>query len=325
MLDHSADEVQIAFPNYTVSLSSTPVVRAVRALLPHLEVGAERDSVVEEVASATSLEPDFVRYVVKILESSRCLYGSGKENELLDRRASFDALLGDDVAETHRRLAETKVLVIGASGIEQAGNAVADAGLSVDVVELEPGTTIEKASSLVGAALDAGPDLAIAWGFPYRLPFARMLNDVALERRARVLFGVCEGIVGRVGPYVMPGNTACLECANLRFLANAGGPELKAVSAHRVTLGDRLPDPWPAHPLFEGAVARFLALEAAQIAGGLPPSTIDAILEYSYPQGFVERRPVLRVPRCPSCRPRRPQRLAWDVRFGASEIKKVPE
>lgn len=324
ILDNSTDEIQIAFPNHTVTLVSPPVVKAVRALLPGLEIGRERGSIISEVTTATSLEPDFVEYVVGVLENSQCLYSDEGGRERVDRRGAFDALLGGDPAEAARRRAEPAVLLVRPAGVEAVELSMTDAGLRVETVELEVGTTTEKAGSLVRDALDAGPDLAVAWGFAYRLPFARMLNELAIERRANVLFGTCEGVVGRVGPFVMPGNSACLDCANLRLLANAGGPELRAVAAHRVKLGDRLPEPWPAHPVFEGAVARFLVLEAAEIAAGRPSSTIGGIIEYSYPLGLPVRRPIYRVPRCDACGHDRPRRLAWDARMGAPEVRKVP-
>ncbi|MDQ3964529.1 MAG: TOMM precursor leader peptide-binding protein [Actinomycetota bacterium] len=324
ILDNSSDELQIAFPNHTVTLVSPLVVRTVRALLPGLEIGRERASIIGEVATATSLEPEFVDYVVGVLENSQCVYSDENGRDRVDRLGAFDALLGDDPTEAARGRAESTVLVVRPEGVEALESSTADAGISVETVELEVGTTTEKARSLVRDGLDAGPDLAVAWGFPYRLPFARMLNALALEQRASILFGTCEGIVGRVGPFVMPGNSACLECANLRMLANAGGPEVRAVAAHRVKLGDRLPEAWPAHPVFEGAVARFMVLEAAEIAAGRPSSTIGGILEYSFPLGRPVRRPIYRVPRCDACGGDRPRRLAWDVRMGAPEVRKVP-
>ena len=61
-----------------------------------------------------------------------------------------------------------------------------------------------------GGECTRGP--IVVWDVPWRMPFARLLNDLAIDRDRRLLLGVCEGAVGRLGPYVLPRNTACLEC-----------------------------------------------------------------------------------------------------------------
>ena len=70
---------------------------------------------------------------------------------------------------------------------------------------------------------------------------------------------------------------------------------------------------------------RLYAIELAQIARRLAPRTIGAVIEHTFSDSLVERRPVYRLPRCPSCRPEQPQRLAWDARFTAPTLKVAAE
>jgi len=140
-----------------------------------------------------------------------------------------------------------------------------------------------------------------------------------------VLFGSCEGVVGRVGPFVIPQNTACLECLNQRLLTHAGGPELRAYQQYRLHNDEVVPPVWPMHPLFVRAVAGLFAVELLEVAIGRPSVTSGGFVEYRIGDGAAERHSVVRVPGCNACRPQSPRRVAWDVRLPAPAVKGAAE
>jgi len=163
------------------------------------------------------------------------------------------------------------------------------------------------------------------WNMPYRSPFARQVNELALAGTVPVLFGSCEGVVGRVGPFVIPQNTACLECLNQRLLTHAGGPELRAYQQYRLHNDEVVPPAWPTHPLFVRAVANLFALELLEVAIGRPSVTSGGFVEYRVGDAAAERHPVVRVPGCSACRPQSPRRVAWDVRLSGPVVKDSAE
>src|ERR1700738_5046304 len=75
----SADELQIAFPNYTVTFVSPPVVRGVSALLDQFEKPSTKPVVIAATAKRSNLEPSFLEYLISTMTNSRCLYESSAQ------------------------------------------------------------------------------------------------------------------------------------------------------------------------------------------------------------------------------------------------------
>lgn len=318
----SGDELQISFPNYTATFTSPAVVAAVRATVEAVGDGAGRAAVVRRAGRATELEPDVVEWIVDSLLGSGCLV-SGPAGERTPLQ-EFHAYVGgpDDAAE---RLDEAYCAVVEIAG-ETPGVAalLAGAGVRTASVPAEPGTPADKVLAAVETALDDATTIA-CWNVPFRAPLARALNELALARRVPVLFGACEGVVGRVGPLVVPGVTPCLECMNLRLLSHAGAPELRSYREYRARHGELVPAAWPSHPLFAQGVAALFAVEALQLVLRLPSVAAGGFVEYRVAGADADRHTVLRVPTCPACRPQRAPRLAWDTRLAAPAVKGAVE
>jgi len=316
----STDELQISFPNYTATFTSPDVTNAVRAILAALDGGAPRASVIETAAAATGFSPDVIDYLVDSLLGSNCLY-VGSEEQIGTPLREFQAYIGDADADFEERLANARCVLVQPAG-DRGGiaEALAELEVKVDVIEATPGESSSPPLDALREAL-ASATVVGCWNVPYRSPFARTVNEIAIQHPVPVLFGTCEGIVGRVGPFVLPGNTACLECLNDRLLSLAGGPELRAYRAYRLRNEEIVPPPWPSHPLFVRAVAALFGVELLNVALRRPSVTSGGFVEYRLGDAGAERHPVLRVPGCPMCRPQSSKRLAWDVRFQAPAVK----
>jgi bacteriocin biosynthesis cyclodehydratase domain-containing protein len=317
----SADELQISFPNYTATFTSSPVVEGLRALLVGLGPGGERGKIVGCAAQAVGQDVAFLDYLVDLLLQTNCLYSASSvqtDNPL----AEFLAYLGSDPCATLDRLAQARpILIVPASMDSDLADVLQDAGLGGQVVPVEPGTTCGAALECIRACLSTRKGPLASWGFSYRLPFSRLLNDFAIEERIPILFGSCEGVTGRIGPYVIPRNTACLECTNLRLLSHAGEHEQRVFLRYRARYDDTIVVPDPMHPVFAAALLRMFVLELAEIVQRLPPHTLGALIEYSFRDGLSERHPIHKVPRCPACSAARPERLPWDAHFAAPTVK----
>jgi len=311
----SPDELQVAFPNYTATFVSPPVVKGVQALLGVFAEPTDRHVAIERTCAETGLEEGFLAYLVELLANSRCLSPVGADAGEHGPLADFYDYLGDDGAATVARLAAAKVVLVQGERGEPAEWALAEAGLRVETVRAVPGARVGELIEALAARIDAGATTIACWGVPYRLPLAGRVNDLALERRVPVLFGACEGVVGRVGPFVVPGSSSCLECLNRRLLSHAGAAEARAFTHFRGRFEDVVPGAWPVHPAFEAALLRLYALELATVVLALPPRTIGGVVETSFQSATSERHAVYRLPRCPSCGPRRPRRWAWDARL----------
>ena len=191
------------------------------------------------------------------------------------------------------------------------------AGLPAAVTGLSAGASCDDALESIGVALADGATLLSIWNVPYRSPFALRLNELALQRGVPALFGGCEGVVARIGPCVLAGNSPCLECLNLRLLSHAAEAEATASRAYRTRFQTTLPPAWPVHPIFHDAMAALFVLECVQVARRLPSATHGGFVEHTFGEAEAHRHRLLRVPRCPGCHAARPQRFAWDVDLSA--------
>lgn len=319
----SPDELQIVFPDFTATFTTPVGVKGVLALLNELRLGGEWEEVVNRAARAVASDPALLDYLLRVVQQTNCLYeGDGVDSS--DALSQFYAYLGDDPGKVRRRLADASVLVVAmASDAAQLAVILHESGLNCRVESLATGASCRSAISQLreSIAIQARPALLACWGFAYRSPLARLVNDLAIDEKTPILFGGCEGVTGRIGPYIIPRNTPCLECANLRLLSHASEQERKAFLQVRASWEDVVPAPGPRHPVFNAAVLRLFALELAEVAQFLPPRTLGRLIEHHCVDGSVSVHSLYKVPRCPSCGSPRPERLAWDARFAAPAVK----
>jgi hypothetical protein len=229
----SADELQIAAVNHSTTFTSVPVVNLVRALHEAVAEGPTIDELVERVAAATESAPALVRYVTEMMLETGCLVArSDPDTPPLGPLGSFFASVGIDPDASVSALARARPVAIApAASAKALAEALAESGLHDQVLAVEAGSTCKTALERVGAALDESRGPLVVWDIPWRMPLARQLNELALERERPILFGACEGMIARIGPYVLPGSTACLECLQARLLAHAGQNELRVAAS----------------------------------------------------------------------------------------------
>ncbi|MEM9293591.1 MAG: TOMM precursor leader peptide-binding protein [Acidobacteriota bacterium] len=118
----------------------------------------------------------------------------------------------------------------------------------------------------------------------------KKLNAEALQRQSPTLFLSVSGWRALVGPFVIPGESACFECTQRRTAANDPIAERKPLSPTET---------------FPGAVqlASQLAVTEAlrYFATGVEPTLIDHLVDFDIATHQVQRHRILKVPRCPAC------------------------
>jgi bacteriocin biosynthesis cyclodehydratase domain-containing protein len=158
------------------------------------------------------------------------------------------------------------------------------------------GQVADRVGSLLTAAhvpwsVDAdAPDLVVlaSDGEP-----SRSLADSSMRHAVPHLWAWVRDVVGVIGPFVVPGVTGCLRCADQAWAdVDPAWPTLLEAAAARQ------PVVVPCDPLLAALVGAWAAQEVAVWASGLRPQTFSAVIEV--PQGFgnVDRQGLELHPRC---------------------------
>lgn len=130
------------------------------------------------------------------------------------------------------------------------------------------------------------------------------INRASLSLKIPALFAECAGHIGRVGPLVLPGQTACYMCYRMRRLACAEDfnlamcyeeflDKLKRPSMHtRATL--------PGLPAYLGSLATIEAIK--YLLSLSPPALADKILEFDAFSLHMTWHPIVRSDDCAVCK-----------------------
>jgi bacteriocin biosynthesis cyclodehydratase domain-containing protein len=143
---------------------------------------------------------------------------------------------------------------------------------------------------------DCGVDLAVVAPVAAEAPMVRDWNLLALEHGTSwLVLRPFDGLVYPIGPLIVPGESCCYECLELRLAAHLDyGADLARVES--------VPTAASSGSGLEAAAAGLVAHLALVWLGGLDtrlPGVLH-VLETA-PELSVGTHAVLRVPRCPAC------------------------
>jgi bacteriocin biosynthesis cyclodehydratase domain-containing protein len=296
----------------TVALSGEFTAEALPAFLARLDGERTLAEVLDEAEPAFRAEAqEFLR-----LMSVRGYLSSGPEQDgPVEARTGYWALNAPDATTAAARLGAAHVTVAGAGAVASSLSiALTDLGAGLGstlpratLIGSDP-NTVEAAmagATIIVLASDgmslAGVDAVNAFSIDHGIPWLLVRID-----RTRALFG----------PYVIPGETACFTCYELRARANAERPsEHEALYRHWRTVADRPAD--VATPPSAGViVGNWVASDLARaIASGRPPTTTGRIVALDLHSLQATTHEILRLPRCPACSRLRARPLTriWDI------------
>lgn len=126
------------------------------------------------------------------------------------------------------------------------------------------------------------------------------MNDRCLALKKTWTGAFLDGVTARVGPTVLPGQSACWRCYDLR--AKGAHPNLERLLLYEAAAKPPLaPLALPSFAPFAGALAAQAVLVAVAGAGVPPLAGHVAFVEML--EMRAQRHRVLRIPRCPACSP----------------------
>jgi bacteriocin biosynthesis cyclodehydratase domain-containing protein len=132
------------------------------------------------------------------------------------------------------------------------------------------------------------------------LHWMRQWNQFCAENRLDFFPVVIQDLIGYIGPYIIPGETACFECLRARQNSHLDRPEeqraFEAVACEAQGVVGL-------HPAMSGAVANVAAMELVNLFGRtLPFTQVASLVELNLVVPRMVARKVLRIPNCAVCR-----------------------
>jgi bacteriocin biosynthesis cyclodehydratase domain-containing protein len=311
-----------------------------RRLLPLLTGEHELAEIQDRVATA-DLPGDAVRRLVDGLETAGIIE-DGTDGVLppRDRARYRDQLLffsrfsaGRDGAAFQRRLADASVDILqsGPLGLAVARH-LARAGVGrLTLIDDDPARLDEHVAAsrdavdgvvegrrLVRSAIDelvrgSSSGLLIAALESFDPQLLEAVNDAALAARRPWLLvqqrGAAEGLVG---PLFVPGHTACYMCMEGRLRANTALVAEYDALREYLRLQCASGRPWGGLAPHGEILAGIAAAEVVKhITGFAPPRLAGRFCSVNWFTWSTELHDVLRVPRCPFCRPPRVETFPW--------------
>lgn len=327
LLLQSADRLQIAFPNFTVSFQTTEVVGVIIEIMETLKTESHTAKIMSAVAKKRQVDKAFVYYLLQQLVSNNCIYFSNLKSDKREGTAGDAELYGfynyvHEGATLLKVLKKAKfILLTPADKKEICKSTFQQNGMNPKIIAAEENWTAAFFIEYLSKRIGSDKNLLVCWNFPYRLSTANLINSFAIGCKLPVLFGSCEGISGQVGPFVLPQNSACFQCMRIRLLSNYDEGELNAAYSFRMLEEKSIGKSWISHPGFHNAILQFLALEVSQILLGLTSNCLGSFSEFSYNRLHATQHKFIKIPNCPGCGNKKPQRFAWDYRFPAPVVK----
>ncbi len=152
------------------------------------------------------------------------------------------------------------------------------------------------------AAAIAGSDFVLGCLDPGLASLTYKLNRACLQTRKSWCSGEVSAFEGIVGPTVLPYETACYLCYQMRVVACAEDPEdalagLKYLNQRKADHSDRREN----LAFGAGVIGNMVALEAFKALAGDKPATVGKVVVFDFVQATSQTHIVLRKPWCPAC------------------------
>lgn len=140
-------------------------------------------------------------------------------------------------------------------------------------------------------------------------------NEACLEQNLAWTSARIEDFLGIVGPSVVPFQTACYKCYDLRRKSNLDAEDFEETLAWEKLINRKgaLDFSTGLLPPFATLLGSAAAIEALKIVTGFEkPTAFNAVWEIDFLTLKATVRPLLRLPRCPACGNKRPALSPWN-------------
>ncbi len=126
----------------------------------------------------------------------------------------------------------------------------------------------------------------------------RKWNQFCIERKINFLPVVLKDLIGQVGPLVISGETACLECFRLRQNSHFDNPE-----SHRNVDRESSSSQWVTgfHPAMASILGDVAIMELTKFYSMTPKWHVGSAIEVNLLTSTMKPRRILKLPGCPVC------------------------
>lgn len=142
-------------------------------------------------------------------------------------------------------------------------------------------------------------------------------NETCIRHKTRWVSARIDRNRGIIGPFVVPEQTPCFRCYELRSRANSEHPEDHEALYRHWKNTDDIPDDWPIIPPYANVVGNYLALDIQRVLASNQLSIFHGRMFHIDFQTYESRfHEILKLPRCPACSRERERPLTriWDIR-----------
>ncbi|HEY7579905.1 MAG TPA: TOMM precursor leader peptide-binding protein [Acetobacteraceae bacterium] len=127
----------------------------------------------------------------------------------------------------------------------------------------------------------------------------RTWNEHCLREGVQFLPVVLQDLIGTVGPLVVPGESACLECLRARENAQMDDPETRRTAEYAAYQGQVVS---AFHPSMASILGDIAAMELVKLHGHVMRSRlVGRLIEVNLALPAITERRVLKLPRCAAC------------------------
>jgi bacteriocin biosynthesis cyclodehydratase domain-containing protein len=201
--------------------------------------------------------------------------------DIISRQIAFFSRATFDGATVQTVLSQARIVLVGDGAVaEHTATGVNAAGmLSVRFDASDFSADAAAGAACVLVSLDS-PAPAVL----------KTVNSASLKGGWPWIPGRIELGVGMIGPAVIPGQSACYRCFELRRQAN--------LASHPAPEGDAAAAPGP----LAACVGSLLAMEAVRLVSGFAqPQSMGRIMLLDFFAPEISSRRILRLPNCPDC------------------------
>jgi bacteriocin biosynthesis cyclodehydratase domain-containing protein len=319
VVDLGDARLQLRSAESSHTLTHPTLIQAFRAVEKILD---GRHLVSDIAGSAGSdILPTTVVFLLKLLQGKGLLqpgfdvtvYGDGEQAQW-GRQLKFLSHFVPDAPSAQNMLVKARVGLVGSRELQRAISTELRS-VGVGVIDLgEPSMWRMEACRKLGHL-----DLLVAGEASPAFDFFDSVNRVCLLSGTRWLRVCMCGTSAQLGPTILPHQTACYTCFELRIRANQ--VDLDGYLGYRAQSG-------VLGNIDEGGTLPLVSVLSGQVAlevmrlliGFTPPISIGRFYEFSSASPVGQSHNVFRVPRCESCGRQRTVAEAWDQSFAPSDL-----
>jgi len=124
------------------------------------------------------------------------------------------------------------------------------------------------------------------------------LNKFCIEKNIHFIPVYLQDMMGYLGPFTLPGQTACLECFRSRQNAHMHNANLERLAEDYALKGQSIA---AMHPSMTGFLADLTVMEITKLYNGMSGSSWGSCIKVDFMNSEMQPLKVLKIPRCLVC------------------------